>query len=85
MIKEYQRSRGKGARSKVIIPDSSHGTNPASVAIVGYEPVVIRSNGRGNIDVAALKSALGTDPNNERSTDVNNSPCPFTQTEGEQE
>jgi len=61
MIKEYHRSRGKGARSKVIIPDSSHGTNPASVAIVGYEPVVIRSNGRGNIDVAALKSALGTD------------------------
>jgi len=32
-----------------------------------------------------VKSALGTDPNNERSTDVNNSPCPFTQTEGEQE
>ncbi len=32
-----------------------------------------------------VKSALGTDPNNERSTDVNNDPCPFTSTEGEQE
>ncbi|MBU0630466.1 MAG: aminomethyl-transferring glycine dehydrogenase subunit GcvPB [Candidatus Margulisbacteria bacterium] len=61
MIKEYHRDKGEKERRKVIIPDSSHGTNPASVAIVGYEPVVIKSNERGNIDVAAVKAALGPD------------------------
>jgi len=63
MIKAYHREKSKvlGQRSKVIIPDSSHGTNPASVTMVGYEPVVIKSNGRGNIDVEALKKAAGED------------------------
>ncbi|MGB9613060.1 MAG: aminomethyl-transferring glycine dehydrogenase subunit GcvPB, partial [Candidatus Margulisiibacteriota bacterium] len=36
MIKAYHRDRGQGTRNKVIIPDSSHGTNPASVTMVGY-------------------------------------------------
>jgi glycine dehydrogenase subunit 2 len=63
MIKAYHQSRvaSHGSRVKIIIPDSSHGTNPASAALVGFEPVVIRSNGRGNIDLAALKQAAGDD------------------------
>ncbi|MFA6170561.1 MAG: aminomethyl-transferring glycine dehydrogenase subunit GcvPB [Candidatus Margulisiibacteriota bacterium] len=61
MIKAYHFDRGERARTKVIIPDSSHGTNPASVAIVGFQPVVIKSNGRGNVDLDAIKAALGPD------------------------
>jgi glycine dehydrogenase subunit 2 len=48
-------------RNKIIIPDSSHGTNPASVSMVGYQSVVIKSNGRGNIDLDALKKVVGDD------------------------
>jgi glycine dehydrogenase subunit 2 len=48
-------------RNKIIIPDSSHGTNPASAALVGFEPVVIKSNGRGNIDLSALQQSVGDD------------------------
>lgn len=49
------------ARKKVLTPDSSHGTNPASIVMAGYEPVSIPSNERGLIDVAGLKSALDSD------------------------
>jgi len=61
MIKAYHRGEGQGARDKVIIPDSSHGTNPASVSMVGYKVVVIKSNGRGNIDIDELRKAVGSD------------------------
>ncbi len=61
MIKAYHGSKGQGSRVKVIIPDSSHGTNPASAALCGFEPVVIKSNSRGNIDLEALKKAAGED------------------------
>lgn len=61
MIKAYHRDRGPGSRVKIIIPDSAHGTNPASVAMVGFEPVVIKSNNRGNIDLDALRKAAGPD------------------------
>jgi len=67
MIKAYHNQKvesGKSkveSRNKIIIPDSSHGTNPASVTMVGYEPIVIKSNGRGNIDIDALKKAVGDD------------------------
>ncbi|HTY14042.1 MAG TPA: aminomethyl-transferring glycine dehydrogenase subunit GcvPB [Candidatus Omnitrophota bacterium] len=61
MIKAYHEDRGEGKRSKIIVPDSSHGTNPASASMVGYRTVVVGSNGRGNIDVAALKAAVGED------------------------
>ena len=46
------------ARTKVIIPDSAHGTNPASVTLGGYETVTIPSDDRGCVDVAALREAL---------------------------
>jgi glycine dehydrogenase subunit 2 len=45
----------------VIVPDSAHGTNPASAAMCGYEVTTVRSDARGNIDLASLKSALGGD------------------------
>ncbi len=66
MIKAFHKSRVASHESRVerniiIIPDSSHGTNPASVAMVGFTPVVIKSNGRGNINVDELKKAVGED------------------------
>jgi glycine dehydrogenase subunit 2 len=61
MIKAYHEDKGNKTKKKIIIPDSSHGTNPASVAMCGYEAVVVKSNGRGNIDVDGLKNAVGDD------------------------
>jgi glycine cleavage system P protein (glycine dehydrogenase) subunit 2 len=62
MTRAYHRSRGEGEqRSKVLIPDSAHGTNPATATMVGYATVTIRSNERGGIDLDALRAALGPD------------------------
>jgi glycine dehydrogenase subunit 2 len=49
------------ARTRVLIPDSAHGTNPASVTLGGYEVTTIASNERGLVDLAALRAALGPD------------------------
>ncbi len=62
MTRAYHRSRGEGdSRTKVLVPDSAHGTNPATATMVGYQTVTIRSNERGGIDLEALRSALGPD------------------------
>jgi glycine dehydrogenase subunit 2 len=62
MARAFHRSRGEGEqRTKVLIPDSAHGTNPATATMVGYETVTIRSNERGGIDLEALRAALGPD------------------------
>jgi glycine dehydrogenase subunit 2 len=62
MTRAYHRDRGEGEqRTKVLVPDSSHGTNPATATMVGYEAVTIRSNPRGGIDLEALRAALGPD------------------------
>src|SRR5262249_10813769 len=45
-------------RSRVLIPDSAHGTNPASAAIAGFDAVTIKSNERGRVDLADLKAKL---------------------------
>jgi glycine dehydrogenase subunit 2 len=50
-----------GQRTKVIIPDSAHGTNPASVTLGGYETVTVPSDHRGCVDVAALRERLDED------------------------
>jgi glycine dehydrogenase subunit 2 len=47
-----------GARKRVVIPDSAHGTNPASVSLAGYEAVEVRSDERGLVDVDALLEVL---------------------------
>ncbi len=54
MIRAYLESKGN-ARKKVLIPDSAHGTNPASVVIAGYEVKNIKSNDRGQIDTDHLR------------------------------
>jgi glycine dehydrogenase subunit 2 len=52
------RDRGEQQRKRVLIPDSAHGTNPASAAIAGFEAVTIKSNGRGRVDLEDLKAKL---------------------------
>jgi len=54
----YFRDRGQEERTRVLIPDSAHGTNPASAAIAGFEAVSIKSNARGLVDLADLKAKL---------------------------
>jgi glycine dehydrogenase subunit 2 len=56
----YHRARGD-RRKRILIPDSAHGTNPASVTLGGYEVTTIPSDERGLVDVAAVKAALGSD------------------------
>jgi glycine dehydrogenase subunit 2 len=58
MIRAYHESRGE-KRTKVIVPDSAHGTNPASAAAAGFETVTIPSDSRGLVDLAALEAAAG--------------------------
>ncbi len=60
LVRAYHASRGDHARKKVLVPDSAHGTNPASVHAVGWDVVEIKSQD-GQLDLAALKAALGPD------------------------
>ncbi|HBN94864.1 MAG TPA: aminomethyl-transferring glycine dehydrogenase subunit GcvPB, partial [Firmicutes bacterium] len=59
VIKAYHSQRGEGHRKEMIIPDSAHGTNPASCAMVGYKVVEVPSNDRGGVDVEALRGLVG--------------------------
>lgn len=59
-IRAYHTANGD-ARKRVIIPDSAHGTNPASVAMCGYQVTTVPSDERGGVDLAALEAALDTD------------------------
>ena len=61
LIKAYHRHRGDTARTKIIVPDSAHGTNPASAVMVGFTVVNIPSGPDGCVDVEALKAAVGPD------------------------
>lgn len=61
VIRAYHRSRGEANRIKMLIPDSAHGTNPASSAMSGFEVVPIPTDSLGNVDLAALKAACGPD------------------------
>lgn len=62
LIKAYHHSRGDGAkRTKVIVPDSAHGTNPASATMNGYTTVNVPSNADGGVDLDALRAAVGPD------------------------
>jgi glycine dehydrogenase subunit 2 len=60
MIRAYHESRDE-KRTKVVVPDSSHGTNPASATVAGFETVTIKSNERGMVDLEALRAAVGSD------------------------
>jgi len=58
MVRAYHESRGEH-RTQVLVPDSAHGTNPASAAGVGMEIVVVKSDDRGNVDINDLRSKVG--------------------------
>ena len=61
MIKGYHEAKGDTARTKIIVPDSAHGTNPASAAMCGFDVVNIPSDNNGLVDLEALKEAVGDD------------------------
>lgn len=58
IIKAYHEKRGDTKRDKVIVPDSAHGTNPATAAVAGYKTVEVPSNSRGEVDLEALEKVL---------------------------
>ena len=58
IIRAYHESRGDKKRVKVIIPDSAHGTNPASAAVCGLEVVEVKSTAQGYVDVNDLRGLL---------------------------
>lgn len=58
IFKAYHENRGDNKRKKIIVPDSSHGTNPASAAEAGFEIIEIKSAADGTVDLEALKSVL---------------------------
>lgn len=60
MISSYHRDRGE-QRDKVIVPDSAHGTNPASVKMAGLKAVTVASNEDGSVNLEALHEAVGPD------------------------
>ena len=61
LMREYHLARKDYARTKVIVPDSAHGTNPASAAVCGLDIVVVKSRPDGLVDVEDLKPLLGQD------------------------
>jgi len=61
IVRAYHQSRGDTARKVVLVPDSAHGTNPATAARCGFEVRTLPSNDRGTVDVAVLKQMLGAD------------------------
>ena len=61
LIKQYHEARGDHRRTKIIVPDSAHGTNPATAAMCGYQVVNIPSAQDGCVDLDALKAVLGPD------------------------
>jgi glycine dehydrogenase subunit 2 len=61
LIKAYHESRGDAGRKRIIVPDSAHGTNPASAVMAGFQVVNIASGPDGCVDLAALKAAAGPD------------------------
>jgi glycine dehydrogenase subunit 2 len=61
LVAAYHKSRGDSARKVIIIPDSAHGTNPATSALAGFTVRPLKSGENGLTDLAALKAALGPD------------------------
>lgn len=61
LIKAYHEKNGDTKRNKLIVPDSAHGTNPATAAMAGYSIIEIKSTENGLVDLEALKAAVGED------------------------
>ncbi len=58
MIRAYHLARGDKARKKILVPDSAHGTNPASAAMCGFEVSSVPSDNDGNVDLKSLASLM---------------------------
>ncbi|MGG0716523.1 aminomethyl-transferring glycine dehydrogenase subunit GcvPB [Robertmurraya massiliosenegalensis] len=61
MIRAYHEANGDTLRTKVIVPDSAHGTNPASATVAGFETITVKSNEHGLVDLDDLRSVVGED------------------------
>ncbi|WP_214794675.1 MULTISPECIES: aminomethyl-transferring glycine dehydrogenase subunit GcvPB [unclassified Exiguobacterium] len=61
LIKAFHERNGDTARTKVLVPDSAHGTNPASAVVAGFETVTVKSDERGLVDLDDLKAKVGAD------------------------
>lgn len=61
MIRSYHEANGDTKRTKVVVPDSAHGTNPASATVAGFETVTVKSNENGLVDLEDLKRVVGED------------------------
>ncbi|MRX72595.1 aminotransferase class V-fold PLP-dependent enzyme [Bacillus lacus] len=61
MIRAYHEANGDEKRTKVIVPDSAHGTNPASATVAGFETITVKSNEHGLVDLDDLKRVVGED------------------------
>ncbi|MFB9973057.1 glycine dehydrogenase subunit 2 [Allobacillus sp. SKP2-8] len=58
MIRAYHEANGDTERTEVIVPDSAHGTNPASAAVAGFDAVTVKTNDRGLVDLEDLKRVV---------------------------
>ncbi|EIJ78838.1 glycine dehydrogenase subunit 2 [Bacillus methanolicus PB1] len=61
MIRAYHEANGDTKRTKVIVPDSAHGTNPASATVAGFETITVKSNENGLVDLDDLRRVVGED------------------------
>ena len=61
IIDSYHKERGDTARTKMLIPDSAHGTNPATARMAGFDIVSVPSDDRGNVDIEQFRGLLGPD------------------------
>ena len=61
LIKQYHKMRGDTKRTKIIVPDSAHGTNPATAVMAGFKVVNVASNEEGGIDLDKLREVVGED------------------------
>lgn len=59
MIRAFHEANGETERTEVLVPDSAHGTNPASAAVAGFDTVTVKSNENGLVDIEDLKSKVG--------------------------
>ncbi|MDF2945725.1 MAG: beta-eliminating lyase family protein [Bacillales bacterium] len=61
LIRSYHESRGDFKRTKVLAPDSAHGTNPASATVAGFDTITVKSLEDGHVDLEHLRSVVGDD------------------------
>lgn len=61
MIRAYHEANGDDKRTKVIVPDSAHGTNPASATVAGFETITVKSDENGLVDLEDLRKVVGED------------------------